>query len=155
MNIKKKAVIFVLAAGLAMTGIQQASARGWGGGYGGGCGGGYAADCPWAGSGPNAQVMDEATRAKVDAFRADTVELRKQMVMKRAEKRALMSSQNPDPAAVAKVEGELFDLRQTMQTKAQEAGVPVMGGPRGSRGMGGKGGFGGRMMPCGSAQGWN
>lgn len=144
MSIRKKVIILVVAAGLSFVGLQQVSARG----YGGGNGCGYSANCPNAGYGQNYQQMDEATRSKVDAFRADTIELRKQMAMKRAEKRALMSAVNPDPAAVAKVEGELFDLRTEMHSKATEAGVPMMKGAGGMRGWGGKGGYGGRMAPC-------
>lgn len=153
MKIKNKALIAVMVAGLAFTGLQQASARGWGGGYGGG---GYGFNGPCAGYGLNYQQLDEATRDKLDVFRAETVELRKQIAMKRAEKRALMSSETPDPAAVARVEGELFDLRTTMQQKASDAGIPMMGGPRGMRSMGGgRGPGGGRMMPYGDPQFWN
>lgn len=151
MSIRKKAIILALAAGLCFAGLQQVSARG----YGGGNGGGYNENCPCAGYGQNYQQMDEATRSKVDAFRADTIELRKQMAMKRAEKRALMSAAEPDPTAVAKVEGELFDLRTEIHSKATEAGVPMMQGAQGMRGWGGKGGHGGRMAPCSNQARWN
>ncbi len=145
MNVKKAAVIAALVAGLGFTGLYQAQARGWGGGYGG--------DCPYAGCVQNYQLLDDANRAKVDAFRTETQELRRQMVMKRAEKQALLSAQNPNPAEVARVEGELFDLRTLMQSKAAEAGLPVMGsGPRMGRG-GGKGGYG--MRPCYQQTNWN
>ena len=147
MNRIKKLLVVLFVACIGLPGYQTAAARGWGGG------GGYGGDCPYGCYGANMQQLDEATIAKHEAFRADTVELRKQMAMKRAEKRALMNSQNPDPAAVAQVEGELFDLRTQMQAKAKEAGVVMMGGQ--GRGWGGKGGHGGRMMGCGNQQRWN
>lgn len=148
MKSKKALIIVALAAGLAFTGIQQVSARGWGGGHGGG--GGF----PCTGYNQNYQMMDEVTQQKVDDFRAGTLDLRKKIAMKRAEKRALMQSQTPDAMAVAKAEGELFDLRTEMQIKAQEAGMPMMGmgmgGQRGMRGGPGNGGPGQgyRMGPC-------
>ncbi len=145
MNVKKAAVIAALVAGLGFTGLYQAQARGWGGGYGG--------DCPYAGCGQSYQSLDDANRAKLDAFRNDTQDLRRQMAMKRAEKQALLSAQNPNPAEVARVEGELFDLRTQMQSKAAEADLPTMGGgPRMGRG-GGKGGYG--MRPCYQQTNWN
>lgn len=145
MNVKKAVVVLALIGGLGFTGLYQAQARGWGGGYGG--------NCQYVGCGQNYQMLDEATKAKADAFRKDTSELRRQMAMKRAEKQALLSAQNPSPADVAKVEGELFDLRTEMQSKAIEAGLPAMGaGPRGMRG-GGKGGPG--MRPCYQQTNWN
>ena len=72
--------------------------------------------------------------------------------MKRAEKQALMQSDKPDPQAVAKVTGELFDLRITMQEKADQAGVGQYVGPGHMGGM--KGGMG-RMgrMNCGQWMG--
>lgn len=126
MNVRKIALIVGLVTVLGFAVMQQASARGWGGGNGGGY------NCPYYGM--NYQQLDEATQAKMDAFRSETTELRKQMAMKRAEKQALMASQSPDPQAVAKVEGELFDLRTEMQNKVDEAGLPVMGGRRGNCG---------------------
>jgi Spy/CpxP family protein refolding chaperone len=129
MKIRKALVVVALVAGLGFTGLQQASARGWGGG----------SSQQGYGYGMNYQMMDEATMAKVDAFRAETTELRKQIAMKRAEQRALMGSQTPDPAAVSKIAGELFDLKTEMQTRAKEAGVPMMMGHRGKGGGKGHG----------------
>ena len=131
MNMKKVVVVVGLVTLLGFAVMQQASARGWGSGQGGGY------NCP--NYGMNYQQLDEATQAKVDAFRAETAELRKQIAMKRAEKQALMASRSPDPQAVASVEGELFDLHTEMQNKAKDAGMPTMGGMRGiqgGRGMG-------------------
>ncbi len=142
MKVKKAAVIAALVVGLGTTGLYQAQARGWGGGYGGGC---YNVEC-----GKNYQQLDEAGKEKVDAFRNDTRDLRRKMAMKRAEKQALLSAQNPNPAEVAKVEGELFDLKMELRSKAAEAGLPAMGtAPRGFRG-GGKG-----PGPCLMQTKWN
>lgn len=143
MKMKKTLVIVGLVAVLGFAGMQHASARGWGGGYGGDF------QCP--NYGMNYQQLDEATQAKIDAFRAETTELRKRIAMKRAEKQALMYSENPDPQAVANVVGELFDLRTEMQNKAREAGVPMMGGKRGGMGMG----AGYHKGPRFHQQGWN
>ena len=135
MKLRKTAVIvgLVCVFGVVFAG-QQALARGWGGGPGGGY------NCPWSGQ-PYYQ-MNEADRAKVDAFRNDTLELRRQIAMKRAEKMALFHQQNPDPAAVAKVEGELFDLRTEMQKEARAAGVPALQSYKGMRGYHGMRGAG-------------
>ena len=48
--------------------------------------------------------------------------------MKQNERMALMQSDNPDPARAAKLAGELFDLRASMQSKAQAAGIQGAGG---------------------------
>jgi len=145
MNTRKIIIAIAIIAGLGLVGFQQASARGWGGG------------CP--GYGMNYQQLDDATKAKVDAFRAETANLRKEIAMKRAEKRALLNNQAPDPQAVAKVEGQLFDLRTEMQNKAGDAGIPMMGMRQmgmGGPGNGGMGrGMGRGMGPCYNQQGWN
>ena len=145
---KKKLIITAMVLGLAFTGMQQASARGYGGGYGG--------DCPQGcRSVFSQQVVDDEMKSKIDAFKQDTVELRKQMAMKRAEKRALMQAENPDAKAVAAVEGELFDLRLTMQEKAKEAGVPYFDGRGMKKGMGGDRGYQRGFSPCGKQARWN
>jgi len=89
-------------------------------------------------SGMMYQQLDQATQDKIDAFRTDNQALRKEMVMKRAEKQALLNSTNPDPAAVAQVTGELFDLRTSMRERAVAAGVDQYMG-RFGMGQGGKG----------------
>ena len=63
-------------------------------------------------------------RAKMEKFLTDTKDLRRQLSVQRAEKRAMLHSKNPDPAAVAKVTGELFDLQNTLGEKAKAAGLP-------------------------------
>jgi len=145
---KKKIAAVVLVLGLATSGV--ALARG-----GMGMGPGNGVGCP-QGVGQY-QQLDEATRTKVDAFYRDTQDLRKQIVMKHAAMRALMASQNADPAAASKLSGELFDLQATMQDKARAAGVSQyvgvggcgmgmgMGGGMGMGPHGGRGMMGGRM----------
>jgi Spy/CpxP family protein refolding chaperone len=146
MDIRKNLIIAAVVAGLSLAGLQQVSARGWGGGNGGDC------SCQGAGY----QQLDDAAKAKVDAFRADTLELRKKIAMKRAENRALMNSQTPDAAAVAQVTGELFDLKTAMSEKAIAAGVPAMGGQGRMDRVGGNGkGQGRGQRPCANQQNWN
>ena len=95
------------------------------------------------------QQLDQATQDKLDAFFRDTQDLRKQMIMKQAERQALMQNTSPNTAAISKVSGEIFDLQATMQDKAKAAGLEnYVGGP-GMRGgmMGGRGmGMGCRML---------
>ncbi len=152
---KKKIMAIVLVTGLAMSSTAFAN---WGRG-----GGGYW-DCPQRGMGgpgmmapqgnrPMMQQLDPETQAKVTQFFKDNKELQKQIVMKRAEKMALLQSETPDAKAVAAVTGELFDLRTTMFENAEAAGIaqyigPGFGrmgfGPDGGRGKGGYGrGMGG------------
>jgi|GEM_PF-731773 len=87
----------------------------------------------------NYQQLDAETQAKIDQFRKDTQDLRRQMVVKKAEKRAMMKRANPDPAAVGQLTGEIFDLHTTMVEKAKEAGVEqyVGHGKRHKTGMSG------------------
>ena len=98
--------------------------------------------------------LDAATKAKVDKFYDETKDLRKQMVMKHAEEAALMHATNPDADKAAKLAGEIFDLRATIQTKAEAAGVQGLIGCGGCQGMGqgmGRGmGMGQGMMNPGS-----
>lgn len=136
---KKTIITAVLISGLAITTIASAN---WGHG-----GNGFNAGiCPQAQCN---QQIDPAMQGKLDTFYAETVGLRKEIAVKQAEQRAMMSGTNPDPAAVAKLTGELFDLRTSMQDKAVAAGVDQYVGPMmgaGGRGMGpGMGGGRGMM----------
>lgn len=69
------------------------------------------------------QQLDQATQDKISAFRDSNQSLRKEMVMKNAERQALLNTTNADPAAVAKITGELFDLRTALREKAKAAGL--------------------------------
>ncbi len=111
MKMKKTLMAVVLAAAIGAIGLQQASARG-----------------------PEGKIhghvlhqqfhhLDKATKQKIEQFQKDTQDLRKQIVMKRAEEAALTRSETPDIKAVRKTAGELFDLRMAMQEKARAAGI--------------------------------
>ena len=138
MKMKKTIAITAIIAGVGIASMSYA-AGGWG------KRGANYYNCPMA---QNTQVsqVDPAMQEKRSQFFNETVEIRKEIAMKQAEKRALLSNDNPDPAAVSKLTGELFDLRTSLRTKAEEAGLPPMIGPmagRGDRGFGMQGrGFG-------------
>ena len=133
---KKQLVALVLIIGLSMATVASAD---WGRGKRG-----YG-DCPqMQGQMMQGQFqqLDQETQDKVAQFFKDTRSLHKEMAMKRAEKKALMRSDNPDAQAVARLTGEMFDLRVTMQDKAQEAGVAQYVGPGRMGCMGCMGGMG-------------
>lgn len=142
-DMKKQFVALALIMGLTMATAASAD-RGKGNrGYG---------DCPQMKGQmlDQFQQLDQTTQDKIKQFFKDTLPLHKEMAMKQAEKQALMRSDSPDPQAVAKVTGELFDLRTTMQQKAELAGVSQYVGPGHRGGMGRMG-----RMNCGSCgQGW-
>ncbi len=93
--------------------------------------------------GPRYQTMDPETRARHDAFLADTEEIRRAIAAKRAEKQALMRSTNPDPERAAQLTRELLNLRSQMMTKADEAGIAFGPGSGHGYGHGGRGRHGG------------
>ncbi len=119
---KKVIAATALVTIIGLTGFYQASAN-WGHR---GMMGGWPGDCPQRGAQMTAP-MDAETKAKFDKFFAETQDLRKQIVVKRAEKHALMNAENPDSAAVGKAAGDLFDLRNSMRTKAEAAGLEGFG----------------------------
>jgi zinc resistance-associated protein len=93
-----------------------------------------------------------------EKFLDDTVAIRKEMVEKGAVMRALMNAAAPDTAKVAQVAGELFELREKLRTKAQEAGLPMpmLGQGYGMGcGLGYGMGHGGRGMGPGKGMGKN
>ena len=137
---KKYIAAIALVAGLTMA---TAASANWGRG-----GHGYDGDCyrlQAEGSMMQEPMMkfDPATQVKVSKFFKDNQPLHKQIVMKQAEKRAIMQSEKPDPQAAANVTGELFDLQTAMHDKAEAAGVSQYlghkGGGKEGRGMGMKG----------------
>lgn len=142
---KKKLVALALITGLTMATVASAN---WGRGQRG-----YG-DCPQV-QGQMLQQLDQGTQDKIRQFFKDTQPLHKEMAMKRAEKQALLQSDQPDPQAVAKVTGELFDLKITMREKAELAGVDQYVGPGHKGGMGhmGRMGHKGRGYGCGQGQG--
>lgn len=136
-----KKTIAVIVVILTVGSVGVALARG-GMGYGRGC-----CQYPWQMPGYAYQQLDPQTQAKVNAFYNETQDLRKQIMMKHAERQALIQGTSPNPAAVSKVSGELFDLMATMQDKARAAGVEAyVGGPGFGRGL--MGGGRGMMYGC-------
>lgn len=69
------------------------------------------------------KALDKETRDKIEKFLTKNKDLQKKIVMKRAEKRALMHAETINHDAVAATAGELFDLHSAMREKAQAAGV--------------------------------
>lgn len=128
---KKQIVAIALIAGLT---LATAASANWGRG---GRGHGPQGDCSMM-QGQKFKQLDQATQDKIKLFFKDNQALRKEMVMKRAEKQALLQAETPDPQAVANVAGELFDLRTAMHEKAEVAGVDEYLGA-GRRGCGGPG----------------
>lgn len=134
---KKKIIAIALISGLVFAGTVSAN---WGHGKNrGGCG--------QAGMMQNQKMyqnLDPETKDKIAQFFDDNQELRKEMAVKCAVQKALMNSEQPDVNEVAKVTGELFDLRMAMREKAGAAGVDQYlgagrgkcGGVRGGSGQG-------------------
>lgn len=148
---KKKIIALALISGLTLATVASAD---WGRGRGYGGYGGYG-DCPQMQGqmqGQMFQQLDQATKDKIQQFFKDNQPLHKEMAMKRGEKQALMRSDNPDAQAVAKITGELFDLRTTIQEKAQLAGVDQYVGP-GRMGHMGRMGRSGNGPGSGNGQG--
>ena len=138
-NAKKKIILaVVLVSAIGMAGLQNADAGPWGGGpnkWGGpNCG-----QCD--GTGPQGQLqLDTKSEEARNAFLSETAEQRKMIAVKKAEKRALMLNDNPDAKRVAELTGEIFDLREQLQSKAQEKGIEKIGFGRGpGRGCDGPG----------------
>ncbi|BHH82096.1 hypothetical protein [Desulforhopalus sp. 52FAK] len=129
---KKKIAATVLILGLTMT---TAATANWNGQRG---------NC-YLNQMQTMQNVDPAIQEKVKQFHLDNQAIFKEMAMKRAEKRAFMRSNNPDPKAAAQLAGELFDLRTTIQLKAEEAGIAQYIGPMNmGNGKSGRGKNGGR-----------
>jgi len=138
MSVKNRTKKIIIAATvttvLTFAGLQAATA---GPGTMKGGGPGFQHPCPGQG-----QSFDEATVKARDTFLSETTELRKNMAVKRAAKRAVMSSTTPDPEKASQLAGELFDLREQLRTKARAAGLP----PGMIMGIGKMGN--GPMKPC-------
>lgn len=89
---------------------------------------------------PGYRQLDPQMVKNSETFLAGTVEQRKQLAEKQAIMQALMAADSPDSAKAGQVAGELFDLREQLRVKAQEAGLPYpMLGMGLGRGMGGMG----------------
>jgi zinc resistance-associated protein len=73
---------------------------------------------------PRSEYNDEANTKAREKFMEETVALRKELAVKRGEYRALLQQDNPDVKRAATLSGELFDLRNELQQKALERGIP-------------------------------
>ena len=76
----------------------------------------------------NPYTSDEAALTKEDAeviekFQTETSAISKQIVIKRSELNALLSNDNPDEKKVAKLTGDLYDLKTELYTKAENNGI--------------------------------
>jgi zinc resistance-associated protein len=136
MNMKKYLTVAALIGAIGFAGVSMADARGYyGAGYGN-CGGNKYCD-NWY----NTEKDDE----KASAFFEETKEIRKEIVVKRSELDAMMLQDNPDEKKVAKLSGELFDLQNNLEEKAEKT---FEGSPR--YGLGPGPGYGN----CGRRGGW-
>lgn len=128
----KKTLLAVAAiATIGLAGFQLAEAQPWGGGPGMGHGCAMMAG-PGQGQG---QLSEEALKVR-EKFFSETTDLRKKMFSKNTELDAVMSGKKPDEKKAAKLSEELFDLRDQMQKKAQDAGLAQAGCGCGGPGMG-------------------
>lgn len=134
-RMKKLWLAVAVVAVMGMTSYQIADARMGGGGGMGGQGYGM----------QRGQAMDEAAMQARESFFKETVELRKQIVQKRAEMTAIMAHETPDSQKISRLAGELFDLRNQMQAEAKAKGLArgfgggMMMGQRFCDGSGGRG----------------
>ena len=151
---KKTILSIALAATIALAGYQAAEAQlGTGAGPGAGPGIGMMGG-PGAGYGRMGATLDEETIKARQQFYQETTDLRRQIVGKQAELRAVLSNQRPDEKKAARLAQELFDLRTEKHQKAQELGIAMpgmgtgmgMGKGRMGRGMMGRGMMGQGMM---------
>ena len=113
---KKYLVVAALVGAIGFAGMSMANARG---NYGYGPGPGYG-DCG-GGRYCDKGSYSEEDNEKASAFFEETKGLRKEIVVKRSELEALMLQENPDEKKVAKLTGDLYDLRTTMDDKADKA----------------------------------
>ncbi len=119
---KKKIILGIVFVGsIALTGLQAAGASLAGPGS--------------AGSGPHGPLYNQnykshINQAAIEArnkFLDATTLIRREMAVKRSEKRALMASSIPNVKRVGKLSGELFDLRERLRKKARESGLGALG----------------------------
>jgi len=120
---KKYLAAAALVGAIGLSTITMANARG---NYGYGPGPGYG-DCN-GGRYCDNWSFSEKDDEKASAFFAETKEIRKEIVVKRSELDALMRQDNPDEKKVANLAGELYDLQNMMEEKAEKT---FEGSPRG------------------------
>ncbi len=112
MKTSKISIVVLLALALTLGLAASSWARPWGGGMGGGMGCGM--------MGAMNLTPDQAGKLfdLKEKFRNDTAEVRKQMIIKRAELAALWKAENPDEKAIVAKQKELNALRGQMQEKS-------------------------------------
>ncbi len=81
----------------------------------------------WNGIQSGKSLGEEDIKAR-EKFFEETADERKQIAVKRAELRALMTQENADTTKAGALAGELFELRADFHKKAKESGVKL--GPR-------------------------
>jgi zinc resistance-associated protein len=149
MKTSKISVVVLLALALTLGLAASSWARPWGGGMGGGM---HCANL----------TPDQAGKLfdLKEKFRNDTAEVRKQMIVKRAELAALWKAATPDEKAIVAKQKELNTLKSKMVEKsvafrlAARQIAPELGQGRGmgwgrGRGMGPGAGAGAGVCPVG------
>jgi zinc resistance-associated protein len=127
---------------ISLLSASMVSARG---NYGPGPGMGYGAcdDYNYC----NNRSLTKEDQEKMAAFLTETKETRKQIAVKRSERRALMRQDNPDEKKVAQLTGEIFDLKSLLEEKSKEVFGYSRPFPFGNKRGGGRHGDWGRG-PC-------
>lgn len=108
-------LVVAVIVSLGLISVQSADARGWAKGQGGG----YACS-----NYDQSGEVDEKIIEARNKFRQENQEIFKQLVTKKAELRAVFSQENPDSDKAAQLSGEVFELRNALHKKADEAGLP-------------------------------
>ena len=130
---KKFWIAAALVGVISLAGFSMVSAHGRDG-HGPGKGYGNCDDYGYC----NNWSYNEQDEEKVTTFLEGTKETRKQIAVKRSERRALMSQDNPDEKRVATLTGEIFELMNLLDEKAKVTfGTnPRLGHMRGAGGFG-------------------
>lgn len=140
----KKTVLAVAATVMiGLAGYQFAEARPGGGAQGMGPG-----SAMMGGQMQSQGQMSEETMKAREKFFNDTTELRKKMFSKKTELEAVMRGEKPDEQKAAKLSEELFDLKDQMRKKAQDAGLANAGFGGEGHIMGNGKGFGHQRRAC-------
>ena len=101
--------LLTVFAGTAMAGSGQQTESG------------PAIDCPRLTA---AAPVSPELEKKRQAFFDQTVELRRKLMTRRTELRAVMRADNPDPARASALAAEIFDLREQLRKTARELELP-------------------------------
>jgi len=113
---KKLVTAAAILSVIGFAGITAASAHG--GFFNNGYGYGYCN--PYA---TNGTAFTKEDTAAIEKFQADTNDIRKEIVVKRNELNALLSTNNPDEKKVAGLTGDLYDLEKELDAKAEKVDI--------------------------------